>query len=316
MFSLLRIVITALATSVSPWSPAEWTVTLNIGREPGTYMPEDWAASGGRLVLPLEVLVESEYYQEDNNKNEDYLGTNALRLSVLEDPAFISSKGQETVKFEEEGAWKISFRRSGKVGDASKLRFWLDVAAVPEDDDDNDTDEQVAARRNDVTLPAGERLYFVANCWRQGEELDKGRARFRPIQQAYEQAQQVLEQRLSHETGDRRLDGTNPMDTVKASLDMAAFVKNRDDRMRELRDAERVLPSPDINNNNAGAWPGTDERLVIASGQVGIKRKMKGLLTAGEEFVILGTWTAKPSDLWEVVDDGDAEEETEDVPLQ
>ena len=31
------------------------TVTVNVGREPNTWMPKDWAASGARLLLPLDV---------------------------------------------------------------------------------------------------------------------------------------------------------------------------------------------------------------------------------------------------------------------
>ena len=31
-------------------------VTLSIGREQGTWMPQDWGASGARLSLPLNVL--------------------------------------------------------------------------------------------------------------------------------------------------------------------------------------------------------------------------------------------------------------------
>ena len=35
-------------------------VTLNIGREPGTWMPDDWAASGARMALPLDVTFSDE----------------------------------------------------------------------------------------------------------------------------------------------------------------------------------------------------------------------------------------------------------------
>ena len=35
-------------------------VTLNIGREPGTWMPDDWAASGARMALPLDVSFSDE----------------------------------------------------------------------------------------------------------------------------------------------------------------------------------------------------------------------------------------------------------------
>ena len=30
---------------------AKWNVALNLGREPGTSMPESWAASGARFFL-------------------------------------------------------------------------------------------------------------------------------------------------------------------------------------------------------------------------------------------------------------------------
>ena len=128
----------------TPWAPAEWQISLNIGRQPGTYMPEEWGQSGARLVFPLDVLIESESTQENNEK--DFMGGGSCRLKVIEDPSFISAKGEEVVYFEEEGAWKIGARR-GRVGDASRIRFWVDL--------DQDTEEKgIAASRNDVTLPA------------------------------------------------------------------------------------------------------------------------------------------------------------------
>ena len=33
----------------------EFGATLSLGREPGTWMPAEWAASGARLSLPLLV---------------------------------------------------------------------------------------------------------------------------------------------------------------------------------------------------------------------------------------------------------------------
>lgn len=32
-----------------------WRLTLDIGREPGTWMPPSWGASGRRLLLPIAV---------------------------------------------------------------------------------------------------------------------------------------------------------------------------------------------------------------------------------------------------------------------
>ena len=42
---------TTMVAASSPTSIANtnWRVTLNVGRQPGTWMPKDWAASGARL---------------------------------------------------------------------------------------------------------------------------------------------------------------------------------------------------------------------------------------------------------------------------
>ena len=41
---------------------ASWKLSLSIGRETGTWMPEEWAASGARLLLPITVEFDSEPY--------------------------------------------------------------------------------------------------------------------------------------------------------------------------------------------------------------------------------------------------------------
>jgi hypothetical protein len=271
--------------AVSPWSPAEWRINLNIGREPGTYMPPEWGASLGRLALPVEILVESETVSaSDVQAERDFMGGSGKcdRLSVLVDPVFVSTRGEETVEFADQGAWKILTRRTGKPGDAATLRFWLEVSG---------SKGEIAAQRNDVALMS-ERLYCTANCWRESE-LEAGLRRMRPIQAALDEAQAVVAERLSHETGDRRLDGTNPVDLAMASVDMAVLVKTRDDRLNEMREAERRLPFPSTELSAPGNWPGSTEKLIIAKGKIGVKRKEGGLF-GGEEVHIIGTWTASP----------------------
>ena len=48
----------AATTTVSP-AGMTCCVTLNVGREPGTWMPREWASSGARLSLPLVVKARS-----------------------------------------------------------------------------------------------------------------------------------------------------------------------------------------------------------------------------------------------------------------
>jgi hypothetical protein len=309
--------------SSSPWSPAEWRFDLNFGRETNSvYMPAAWGASGARLVLPVDVLIESVSYSTNGGGGNDhqteiieFLGGSgkADRLCILEDAVYISKKGQETVVFEAQGAWKIHQRRTGKPGDAGQLRFYVDIAKKQQQHQGQATG--FIAERNDVTLLA-ERYYCTAKCWR-ASELDIGMQRFRPIQNAANQAQRDIDERLQHDTGDRRLDGTNPIETAMASLDMAVLVKKRDDLLVQLREAERTLPntsSASSTLSKPGMWPGTTERLVIAPGTITVKRKVGNglLLGGGEEHHIVGTWTATPYEGLSEYVDVDEEEEGED----
>lgn len=263
----------------SPWAPAEWRLDLDIGREEGTWMPEEWASSGARLSFSVDILIESDYAPSEKDRDGElkFMGPNAMRLAVLEDATFISSEGEQVVSLPEEGAWKLQLPKT--KGAAGTLRFWFEAEQDP------DLPEGVAARRNDVTLPA-ERLYFMAKCWRE-PDLEIGSRKMRPIEMAAREAQQQLDEQLSHESGDRRLDGTNPLDTIAGSMNMAKLVKARDDRVQELREAERKLPR-NAGSMPRGPWPGSTDDLAIARGTVAVKRRT--LLR--EEFHIVGKWKA------------------------
>jgi hypothetical protein len=291
---LLGLLHSALAVS-SPWASAEWRITFNFGRDnvldDSSAIDKSWGASGSRLALSIEVLVESASYF-DSAKERDFMGGSGASncLSVLDDATYVTlEKGQQSVRFGPTGAWKILTRRTGRPGDSSVIRFWLYVC-------DN-------AVRNDVTLNAGERLYATANCWRE-VDFDIGRRRLAPYQTRLKAAQDAIDARLEHSTGDRRLDGTDIVDTALASIDMAMLVKQRDDLLSELRSVQQKLPQTS-EISKPGHWPGSTENLVIANGKVGVKRR-KGLW---EEFHILGTWSATPL---EVTADM-YYEETEDV---
>jgi hypothetical protein len=268
----------ALFATSSPWAPAEWRLDVNIGREEGTWMPDDWATSGGRLMFSIDVMVESDY-AEQREAELNFMGPNGLRLSVLEDPCFISSEGEQFIGMPEEGAWKLQMPK--RKGTAGTLRFWVDAEPAP------DLAEGVAAERNDVALPA-ERLYFMAKCWREADLLLASR-KMKPVEQAAREAQQKLEEQLSHDTGDRRLDGKNPVDTLAGSIYTAQLVNKRDDRLRALKEAEETLPRT-ADKLLLGAWPGTTEKLAISRGTVAVKRKK--LLR--EEFHVVGKWKAVP----------------------
>lgn len=349
----------------SPWSPSEWTITLDIGRVPGVKydLDENWGASGARLILPIEVLVESEYYDQkndiynnNNNNNvehDDFLGEKGLRLSILEDPMYITMKGQQTVPFKDVGAWKISTTPVPGIGNSiaeskctQSLRFWLDTGSLKPSSsakhtvekvstkdssfqsttkgtigkdavmtDNHETNMFVAAQQKDVTLLSNQRLYFFTNCWRINKEYYVALQQYQQIEQTWNQYNNDIYERLSHETGDRRLDGMNPIDTIAASIDMAVLIQKRDDTYKLLRTAQQILPTTSIQQNGiSGLWPGTTIPLMIAPGIVAIRKLSSSSSSSRirnapllpsfgtDEYQTIGTFTAKPSHKWEIVD--------------
>ena len=71
--------VTALATgttsrtsNTSPWSPAAWRIQLDIGREVGTTMPEEWAASKNKLRGTYQRI--SNLFRENPVWNDDSIG--------------------------------------------------------------------------------------------------------------------------------------------------------------------------------------------------------------------------------------------------
>ena len=117
------------------------TVTVNVGREPNTWMPKDWAASGARLLLPLDVEFADERVDLGFPGEEALGGRYCKRLNCGEAGSFVGRDGRVDVACDG-GGWTAA--PTGRAGEYA-LRFFLDF---PE-----------AAARNDVEMPAG-RIFF------------------------------------------------------------------------------------------------------------------------------------------------------------
>lgn len=137
----------------------ECTLTLDIGRLPGTWMPPDWAASGARLSLPVSVRFTDEVV-DLGFPGEETLNPSGGRYAkklYCEGGSFVGANGITNVRASG-GAWNAE--PSGVPG-ASSLNFFIDFAE--------------GAVRNDVTLPAG-RVFFSGACWDSEEALPPGLA--------------------------------------------------------------------------------------------------------------------------------------------
>jgi len=128
------------------------SVTMNVGRESGTRMPKEWAASGARLSLPLAVRFSDEPLDLGFPGEQALGGRYANRLEC-EGGSFVGSGG-EVVVAAEGGAWSVlPSKRPGE----SRVNFFIDFPK--------------GATRNDVTLPAG-RVFFSCSVW----DSDESRA--------------------------------------------------------------------------------------------------------------------------------------------
>ena len=98
---------------------ASWKLSLSIGREQGTWMPEEWAASGARLLLPITVEFDSEPYP---GEPEALVGRTCFRVRPLSEASFVGSGGKVTVPVRG-GAWAIQPPKPPQK--PALLRFWL-----------------------------------------------------------------------------------------------------------------------------------------------------------------------------------------------
>jgi hypothetical protein len=124
-----------------------WKLGFNLGREPGTWMPPAWGASGSRLYF--EVVVDFLAEPNLDERDDFFLGrAGCKRLRVLDAWMFPTgtgsdSRGRRTIRASEGGTYKVLPGQGPRGTDI--VRFCLDIA-----------DDGVV--HDDVNCPVG-RLY-------------------------------------------------------------------------------------------------------------------------------------------------------------
>lgn len=121
-----------------------WKASLNIGRDPGTWMPKDWGVSGERLKLDFDFELSDEQLYE----REEFLGSmgDAKILKVKNNEIILSpslTEGEKNYVLSN-GGWRI-VRGIGPLG-TDLFRFYVEIA------------EQIRRKKGDVYVPAG-RIY-------------------------------------------------------------------------------------------------------------------------------------------------------------
>jgi hypothetical protein len=102
-----------------------WKITLNIGREPGTWMPKTWGESGERLLLNLIV----EFSPEQLYEREEFLAsmTGAKVLKIIDSELTVGPSLEEGSRkiAVKDGGWRIAPVEGPAETDL--LRFYVEI---------------------------------------------------------------------------------------------------------------------------------------------------------------------------------------------
>lgn len=178
--SLQQLLSEQLGSKYSRLTDTRWRVRLDVGLQPGTWMPKrypGWAESGARLVVDAEIEFTDDLLPQ-NLRGEPLVGpkeeTGILRVNHLgkssterkkstdkDQPynpsTFVSEKGTQTVTFTS-GGWcirrptaDVKNAEGEKVQPGGILGFWLDCES--------------GATRRDVEIFPNTRIFFTTGVW-------------------------------------------------------------------------------------------------------------------------------------------------------
>ena len=141
-----------------------WRLKLDVGLEPGSWMPkkiDGWGASGARLLV--DALVDFE--ASPAGEGEELVGPldQTRLLTARGGSKIVTFEGEQEVSFES-GGWCVQRPLLSKPAEQEGLlRFWLDCPS--------------GCAKNDVSVPPGERLFFSTGVWDDADGVQDLRAK-------------------------------------------------------------------------------------------------------------------------------------------
>lgn len=250
-----------------------WRMKLNIGLEPGSWMPravDGWGSSGGRLLV--DALVDFE--GKSATEGEELVGpagqTRVLRCRG--GGSVVTERGEEDVHFSS-GGWCVQRSFGSPSTSEGLLRFWLDCPT--------------GCAKRDIVVPRNERIFFSTSVWDDAEGVRDLLAQKLSVQEEL----QALTDRQKEAAKQRseRPNGLGGM--LQGALDFRRTVSETELRTSlSARSAffDRYLPG-------LGQGAGENDALraqIAPEGSLSLKRQRGTLFGPRTEYHILGTFRA------------------------
>ena len=208
------------------WS--QWKIVFNLGREPGTWMPPTWGASGERLRFTVVV----DLLDENLNDREDFLEgmAGAKKLRVLEawiGPTFDDSyHGRRTLRVSPTGGYKV-VQGAGPLG-TDVFRFYIEAE-----------EPFRASPASDVSCPRG-RIY--GNCGYfptlTTEVRDSYHAYKEKLQKEYRATANQYERLRQESEEDLRLISWDKFSRMQEEIKLRKRLQELDHQIQEARQKE------------------------------------------------------------------------------
>lgn len=268
------------ASAASPLTKTKWRLLLDVGLQPGTWMPKrfpGWAESGARLPLDIDV----EFTDEPCDQRESLVGPkdSTFHLKVCGEgmSTFVSEKGQQEVQFTD-GGWclqrptaNIRNAEGSLVKPEGLLRFWLDCPS--------------GARKRDAEVFPGTRIFFTTGVWDDPKGLE---AMEREYERVVDELQGIVDAtRGIREANDADEGGGG--NVLNRLADFRTLVGNSQefDRLVSQKEAlERASPP-------MGAAEAPNGVKIAPTGSLVIKGNNIPDWLPGSEYLILGTFGSK-----------------------
>lgn len=207
-----------------------WRLMLNIGREPGTWMPKTWGISGDRLYLNLELeFTPGQLYEQEDFFN----GVSGSKvLNVIHNEANLApcmQEGGRRVRVKN-GGWRV-VPGEGPMGTAV-LRFFFDV------------EEETRHRGSDVYLPSG-RVYCTCGYFPMGarSNADGGLSKREELEKEVHELELEYQGLQNANDGDDNLFSLTKLKRAKDMMDIrrAATELGKAIQQERMREPERSL---------------------------------------------------------------------------